>query len=83
MKQQFVVTHTIRQNEIPPLQDSSVTNTPAVQMLLTHTHTQSFSSYFRENETCFRVGILRVGQSPQPCTIMTYCCFTNDMCFWH
>ena len=41
MKQQFVVTHTIRQNEILPIQDSLVTNTPSVEMLLTHTHTHT------------------------------------------
>ena len=33
MKQQFVVTHTIRQNEIPALLDSAVMNTPSVKML--------------------------------------------------
>ena len=34
MKQQFVVTHTIRQNDIPALLNSAVTNTPSVKMLL-------------------------------------------------
>jgi len=33
MKQQFVLTHTIRQNEIPALLDSWVTDTPSVKML--------------------------------------------------
>ena len=33
MKQQFVVTHTIRQNEIPALLDSAVMNTTSVKML--------------------------------------------------
>ena len=41
-KQQFVVTHTIRETEIPALPDSSVTNTTSVKMLkqefvVTHT----------------------------------------------
>jgi hypothetical protein len=31
-KQQFVITHTIRQTEIPALLDSLVTNTPSVKM---------------------------------------------------
>jgi hypothetical protein len=34
MKQQFVVTYTIRQTEIPTLLDSWFTNTPSVKMLL-------------------------------------------------
>jgi hypothetical protein len=33
IKQQFVVTHTIRQTEIPASLDISVTNTPSVKML--------------------------------------------------
>jgi hypothetical protein len=33
MKQQFVITLTIRQTEIPALLDSWVTNTPSVKML--------------------------------------------------
>ena len=33
MKQQFVVTHTIRQTEIPALLDDWLTNTPCVKML--------------------------------------------------
>ena len=33
MKQQFVLTHTIRQNEIPALVDSWVTNTPSANVL--------------------------------------------------
>jgi hypothetical protein len=33
MKEQFVVTHTIRQTEIPALLDSWVTNTPSIKML--------------------------------------------------
>jgi hypothetical protein len=33
MKQQFVVTHTILQVEIPALLDNAVMNTPSVKML--------------------------------------------------
>ena len=36
MKQQFVVTHTIRQTEIRALMDSSVTNTPSVNISYPH-----------------------------------------------
>jgi len=59
MKQQFVVTHTIRQR-FPYYQ------TVRLQIHLLskcHSHKKkSFSSYFRENETRFRIGILRIGQ---------------------
>jgi hypothetical protein len=37
-KQQFVVTHTIRQTEIPALPDSSVTNTQSVKTSCPQTH---------------------------------------------
>jgi hypothetical protein len=59
MKQQFVVTHTIRQTEIPALPDSSVTDTPSVKMLCPQQI--SVSLYFRKNTACLRVGLLRVG----------------------
>jgi hypothetical protein len=36
MKQQFVVTHTIRQTGIPELLDGWVTNTLSVKMLCPH-----------------------------------------------
>jgi len=42
MKQQFVVTHTIRQIEIHALLDSLVTDTPAVKMLCPHKKTPRF-----------------------------------------
>ena len=35
MKQQFAVTHTLCQTEIPALLDSWATNTPSVKMLYT------------------------------------------------
>ena len=46
MKQQFVVTHTIRQTKIPALADSCVTNAPSVKMLCPETY--CFSVYFRK-----------------------------------
>jgi hypothetical protein len=36
MKRQFVVTHTIRQTEIPALLDIWLTNTPSVKILCLH-----------------------------------------------
>jgi hypothetical protein len=33
MKQQFIVTHTVRQNEIPAVLDVSVTNITSVKIL--------------------------------------------------
>lgn len=36
MKQQFVVTHTIRQAEIPAILDRWLINTPSVRMLCPH-----------------------------------------------
>ena len=58
MKQEFVVTHTIRQTEITTLLDISVTNTPSVKMC---PQQNSLSLYFRENMTCLSVGLLRIG----------------------
>ena len=37
MKRKFVITHKIRQTEIPALPDSQVTNTPSVKMLCPQT----------------------------------------------
>jgi hypothetical protein len=49
MKQQFVVTHTIRQNEIPALLDSAVMNTPSVKMLCPKKKGGGAPSYVFEN----------------------------------
>jgi len=56
MKQQFVITHTTHQTELPTLLDSWVTNTPSVKMLYPQKH--CFSLYFCKNVTCLYVGVL-------------------------
>ena len=53
MKQQFFVTHTVHQNEIPTLLDGWVTNTPSVEST-----ENSFSLYFCKNIICVSVGLL-------------------------
>ena len=58
MKQQCVVTHTVRQTDIPALLDSTVTNTPSVTKLWPQTN--SFHLHFRKNITHLRVGVLRI-----------------------
>jgi hypothetical protein len=60
MKQQFVVTHTIRQTEIPALLDRWVTNTPSVKMPCPQKNCLTF--YFHKNITCLNVGLLKLGQ---------------------
>jgi hypothetical protein len=60
VKQLFVVIHTIRQNEIPALPDSSVTNTSSAEML--HPQNNCFYLYFRKNITCLSVGLFRTCQ---------------------
>ena len=57
MKQQFVVTHTIRQTEIPALVDSCLTNTSSVTML-----SKKKSLYFCKNITFLSVGLLMICQ---------------------
>jgi hypothetical protein len=54
MKQQYIVTHTIRQTEIPSLH--WVTNTPSVKMLCP----QKISSpyIFRKNTACVNSGLI-------------------------
>ena len=55
MKQQFVVTHTFRQNEIVALLDSCVTNTPVVKL-----YAPKFAYlYSFVRTTCLRVRLLR------------------------
>ena len=57
MKQQIVVTHSIRQNEIPALLDSWVTNTPSVKIL----HPQKIASpYIFVKKLCLDVSLLRI-----------------------
>jgi hypothetical protein len=61
MKQQFVVTHTIRQTEISALPDSQVTNTTPVKIL--YPHKNCFYLHFRKKKmTCLNVGLLRICQ---------------------
>ena len=50
VNQPFVVIHTIRQNEIPALPDSWVTNISCAEML--YPQKNSFYLYFRTNTTC-------------------------------
>ena len=61
MKQQFVVTHTIRQTEIPALPDSWIKNTLSAKKLCTQTK-NCLNFYFRKNTTCLTVGLLRICQ---------------------
>ena len=57
-KQQFVVTHTIRQTDIPALVDSSVTNTSSVKML--YAQKKCFNLYLPKNVTSLKFGILMI-----------------------
>ena len=50
MKQQFVVTHTVRQTEILALLDSRVTNTPSDKIAYLYSFVRT---------TCLRVHLLR------------------------
>ena len=59
-KKQFVITHTIRQTEIPALLDSSVTNTHSVKMLCKQT--SCLSVCFRKIILWLSFGLLRIGQ---------------------
>ena len=83
MKRQFVVTHTIRQTEIPTLLDSWVTNTPSVKILCRQKN--FLSLYFRKNITCLIIGLLRIGQDfSVSCNTVyrwgrTNCCFMSDI----
>jgi len=54
MKWQFIVTHTIRQTQIPALPDSWAANTPSVKMLCPQNN--CLFSYF------VSVGLLTIGQ---------------------
>ena len=63
MKQQFVVTHTINQTEIPSLLDSCVTNRPSLKILY-----KKYFLYFRKNMTRLNVGLLRI------CQVFSFSC---------
>ena len=76
IKQQFFITHTIFQTEIPALMDSWVTNQPSVKMLC--------PQKIHRNITCLSVGLSRIGQVfSVSCKIvclwvMTNCCFISN-----
>ena len=71
MAQQFVVTRTIRQTEIPALLDSWVTNTP-VKMLFP-TPPKNFL-YFRKNVTPVHVGLFMMCKGfCSSCKIVSVC----------
>lgn len=61
MKRQFVVTHTIRQTEIPALSHFGVHTAPHFKMLCPQKH--RFSLHFRKTITCLIDGVLRLGQA--------------------
>jgi len=83
MKQQFAVTHTVRQTELPALLDSWFTNIPSVKMLCQQKKTVSL--YFHKNITCLYVGLLRIGQVSAVSRkivrglVTTDCCFMGDI----
>jgi hypothetical protein len=60
IKRRFVVTHTVRQTDIPALLDSCVTNTPSVKMLCSQTN--CLSLHIRKDTMCLSVGLLRIGR---------------------
>jgi len=62
MKQQFVVTHTIRQNEIPSLLDGAVMNIPSVKMLCPQKELLVLMLAKKKTLlTCLSFGLLRIG----------------------
>jgi hypothetical protein len=82
MKQQFAVTHTIRQTEIPAsLLDSWFTNMPSVKMLCPQKHMCPYTFI----KTCLCSDLLRIGQvSSISCKIVcgwitTNCSFMGDI----
>jgi len=85
MKRTSVLTHTIRQTQIPVLQDVCVTNTTSVKM---RPHKNCFSFYIRKNTTCLSGGLLRIGQVfSVSCKIMyqwvmTNCLYMQDIFCW-
>ena len=81
----FVVTHTLRQTDIPTSLHSWVTNTPSVKMLCQQQN--CLSLHFHKNITCFSVGLLRISQVFSVCCkivcrwVMTHCCFKGNIVF--
>jgi len=60
MKQQFSITHTVHQNEIPALLDSWFTNTSSVKVLCPLK--KYVSLYIHKNTTRLCVDLLRISQ---------------------
>ena len=79
MKQQFFMTHKIRQTDISALLDSCITKAPSVKILCPQKN--FFLLYIRKNTTFLRVGLLRIGEAFSfSCKIVnrwvtTFCCF--------
>jgi len=82
-KQQFFMSHTIRQTDMPTLLDDCITNAPSGKMLCLQNNL--FFLYVCKNTTRLRVGLLRIGECFSfSCKIVirrvtTYCCFVNDI----
>jgi hypothetical protein len=77
MKQQFVVTQTIRRTEILALLDSRVTNTPSVK-IYAHRIAYLYSSV---RTTCLRVRPLRVVHFFFPASTIDYRWVTKNSSF--
>jgi len=60
MKQQFFMTHKIRQTDISALLDSCITNAHSVKMLCPQNNFVLL--YIRKNTKFLREGILRIGE---------------------
>jgi hypothetical protein len=81
MKQQFVITHTIRHTEIRVLLYSSFTNTLSVKT----SRQKKKTSYFRKNMMCLNVSLLRICQyfavfcKTDYRQGITICCFLSDI----
>jgi hypothetical protein len=78
LKQQFVVTHTIHQSEIPALLDRWVTNTPSVKMLCPQKN--CFSIYFCKNISCLNVVQLIILQVSSVSCKIVYWWVTKNCC---
>lgn len=76
---QFIVTHTLRRAEIPPLLYSRVTNTPCLKILCPKKN--CFSLYFPKNLTSLNVGLLRVDQICCVSRKIVYRCVATNCCF--
>jgi hypothetical protein len=84
MKQQFLVTHTIRNNGILSSLDSSVSNTPVIKFFCSRKC--YFYLYFYKNVRCLNVDLLSIYKvSFVSCKVVywwitTKCYSISDMC---